>query len=211
MKDKKEDFFNLWKRVSIDDDGKAFECLFYLINKSLIKFCKMYVHQNEVAEELVSEVFVQCWINRKKLLDIENIATYLFVAVKNRSLNHTKKFSQIHLVQIEDTNEAKFINTYNPQQELEKKELIFKIEQAVETLPQQCRIVFRLIKEDGLKYKEVAEILELSPRTVQTQLFRAVKKLTIVLSDYRKPFISAKNNNPLLVKLIFISLLNYFF
>jgi len=58
------------------------------------------------------------------------------------------------------------------------------MEQSIEALPQQCRIIFRLIKEDGIKYKEVAEILNISPRTVQTQLFRAMKKLSVVLSDY---------------------------
>jgi RNA polymerase sigma-70 factor (ECF subfamily) len=58
------------------------------------------------------------------------------------------------------------------------------MDQAISGLPQQCRIVFRLIKEDGMKYKEVAEILNISPRTVQTQLFRAIKKLSVVLTHY---------------------------
>jgi DNA-binding CsgD family transcriptional regulator len=117
---------------------------------------------------------------------ILNPETYLFVAVKNQSLNHIKKYSSIHLVQIEETNSVEFVNTYNPQREIENKELIFRMDKAITALPQQCRIVFRLIKEDGMKYKEVAEILNISPRTVQTQLFRAVKKLSIVLSNYDK-------------------------
>ncbi|MBS1661857.1 MAG: RNA polymerase sigma-70 factor [Bacteroidetes bacterium] len=187
MKDRKIDTIHLWQRISNQDDDKAFESLFHLLNTALIKFSMMYVHRKEVAEEIVSDVFVKCWLSRKSLSDLRNIDTYLFVAVKNQSLNHLKKYSHIHLVQVEDSSEIKFIRTSTPQETLEKKELFFKMEQSIEELPQQCRIIFRLIKEDGLKYKEVAEILNISVRTVQTQLFRATKKLSAILSEYLAP------------------------
>jgi RNA polymerase sigma-70 factor (ECF subfamily) len=171
----------------------------------------MYVHQKEAAEEIVSDVFVRCWLNRKSLVDIQSMDTYLFVAVKNQSLNYLKKYSHIHLVQMEDTNEVKFVKTFSPQEALEKKELLFKMEQSIEALPQQCRIIFRLIKEDGIKYKEVAEILNISPRTVQTQLFRAMKKLSAVLSDYYNPVRNAGNTNALLNIILLVSFYRLFF
>lgn len=186
MRDRKVDTLRLWKLICNNDDENAFELFFHVLNNSLIKFCVLYVHQREIAEEIVSDVFVKCWLNRKNLTEIQNPETYLFVAVKNQSLNHIKKYSSIHLVQIEETNSVEFVNTYNPQKEIENKELIFRMDQAIAGLPQQCRIVFRLIKEDGMKYKEVAEILNISPRTVQTQLFRAIKKLSVVLTQYNK-------------------------
>ncbi|MGF7072497.1 RNA polymerase sigma-70 factor [Mucilaginibacter sp. NFR10] len=186
MRDRKVDTLKLWKLICNNDDENAFELFFHILNNSLIKFCVLYVHQREIAEEIVSDVFVKCWLNRKNLIEIQNPETYLFVAVKNQSLNHIKKYSTIHLVQIEETNSVEFVNTYNPQKEIENKELIFRMDQAIAGLPQQCRIVFRLIKEDGMKYKEVAEILNISPRTVQTQLFRAIKKLSVVLTQYNK-------------------------
>ncbi|WP_426586840.1 RNA polymerase sigma-70 factor [Mucilaginibacter sp. R-33] len=186
MRDRKVDTLKLWKLICNNDDENAFELFFHILNNSLIKFCVLYVHQREIAEEIVSDVFVKCWLNRKNLIEIQNPETYLFVAVKNQSLNHIKKYSTIHLVQIEETNSVEFVNTYNPQKEIENKELIFRMDQAIAGLPQQCRIVFRLIKEDGMKYKEVAEILNISPRTVQTQLFRAIKKLSVILTQYNK-------------------------
>lgn len=186
MRDRKVDTLKLWKLICNNDDENAFELFFHVLNNSLIKFCVLYVHQREIAEEIVSDVFVKCWLNRKNLTEIQNPETYLFVAVKNQSLNHIKKYSTIHLVQIDETNSVEFVNTYNPQKEIENKELIFRMDQAIAGLPQQCRIVFRLIKEDGMKYKEVAEILNISPRTVQTQLFRAIKKLSVVLTQYNK-------------------------
>ena len=206
MKDKKTDILDLWRLVSIQDDDKAFESLFYLLNMPLIKFSMMYVHQKEAAEEIVSDVFVKCWMNRKSLAGVHSMDTYLFVAVKNQSLNYLKKYSHIHLVQIEDGNELKFVKTFNPQEELEKKELLFKMEQSIEALPQQCRIIFRLIKEDGIKYKEVAEILNISPRTVQTQLFRAMKKLSIVLSDYGNRVGSASGTDTFLLIVVLCQL-----
>jgi len=179
------DTSGLWKQICFNDDLKAFEALFYSLNNRLIKFCILYVHQKEAAEEIVSDVFVKCWEGRKGLAEIVNPETYLFVCVKNQSLNYVKKYSNIHLVQIESSDKVEFVNTYDPQKELERKELHFLLDQAIAKLPQQACIVFKLIKEDGMKYKEVAEILNISPRTVQTQLFRAIKKLSAILSDHQ--------------------------
>jgi RNA polymerase sigma-70 factor (ECF subfamily) len=174
LKDSKIDISFYWRRVSGEDDHSAFESLFYLLNTGLIKFAMMYVHQKEAAEDIVAEVFAQCWMKRRELQDVRNINTYLFVAVKNRSLNYCKR-STLQLVQPEEPP--------TPEELLEKKELFFRMEQAIEELPQQCRIIFRLVKEEGIKYKEVAEILDISPRTVQTQIFRAMKRLSAVLAE----------------------------
>ncbi|RYG05341.1 MAG: sigma-70 family RNA polymerase sigma factor, partial [Chitinophagaceae bacterium] len=81
--------------------------------------------------------------------------------------------------------QARVINANDPAKELEWKEIAFELEKAIETLPHQCRTVFRLIREDGLRYKQVAEILNVSPRTVETQLFRAVKKLDKILQAHQ--------------------------
>ncbi len=181
MKNTKPDGVLLWKQICLEDDLKAFETFFHLLNTRLIKFCIFYIRQKEAAEEIVSDIFVRCWENRKSLADIANPETYLFVAVKNQSFNYLKKFSNIHLVQLETSNEVEFVNTFDPEKELERKELHFMMDQAIASLPQQACIIFKLIKEDGMKYKEVAEILNISPRTVQTQLFRAMKKLSVIL------------------------------
>jgi RNA polymerase sigma-70 factor (family 1) len=183
--------FDLWKKVCLDDDLKAFEQLFHTLNTKLIKFCIFYIRQKEAAEDIVSEVFIRCWESRHNLTEVANPETYLFVAVKNQSLNYIKKYSSIHLVQAEDSNELEFVDNYDPEKEMERKELHFILDKAISSLPQQACLVFRLIKEDGLRYKEVAEILNISPRTVQTQLFRAIKKLSVILAHHQ---VSAKQN-----------------
>lgn len=185
MKISKTDTSGLWNRVCFNDDIKAFELLFHNLNTRLIKFCIFYIRQKEAAEDIVSDVFIKCWESRKSLTGVANPETYLFVAVKNQSFNYLKKFSNIHLVQIEASDEVEFVNTFDPEKELERKELHFLLDKAIASLPQQACIIFKLIKEDGMKYKEVAEILNISPRTVQTQLFRAMKKLSIILSAHQ--------------------------
>ena len=186
LKNSKADISTLWYNICANDDLKAFELIFHLLNTRLIRFCVFYIHNKEAAEDIVSEVFVKCWENRKTLDQIANPETYLFVSVKNQSLNYIKKYSSIHLVQLEESHELEFINTYDPQRELEKKELYFLMDKAISSLPPQASIIFRLIKEDGMKYKDVAEILNISPRTVQTQLFRAMKKLAVILISHRE-------------------------
>lgn len=181
----KTNTIDLWKLVCLNDDYKSFESLFRALNHPLIKFSKFYTKNNEAAEDIVSEVFVKCWQNRKKLTDVANPDTYLFVAVKNQSLNYIKKHSQVQMVELQPADENKFMNTFDPEKELEHKELFLLMEQAVSSLPPQACMVFRMIKENGLKYKEVAEIMNISPRTVQTHLFRSIKKLSELLSVYR--------------------------
>jgi RNA polymerase sigma-70 factor (ECF subfamily) len=174
----------LWHAICHQSDSTAFESLFASHYSRLFNFCLLYIHQKEAAEEIVSDVFVKCWISRASLNHVLNPEVYLFVAVKNHALNYLKRFSNYRIVGIDEANADQLINSLYPGKELEKNELFFKMNQAIDSLPRQCRIIFRLIKEDGMKYKEVAEILHISPRTVQTQLVRAIEKLRRVMRPY---------------------------
>ena len=182
---KKDHILPLWQQVCFNDDVKAFESFYYLMYDALVRFSMMYIHQKEEAEEIVTDVFVKSWTNRHTMQHLERPDTYFFVAVKNQSLNYIKKYSSIHILPVDEANDVNLIDTANPQVQFEKKELRLYLDHAIDSLPLQCRIVFRLIKEDGLKYKEVAEILGISPRTVQTQLFRAIQKLSVSLAGYK--------------------------
>lgn len=178
---------DLWERFTKGSDVRSFEGLFHALNPRLIKFCTLYVHYQQVAEEIVSDVFVKCWMDRVQMQAVEKPETYLFIAVKNQALNYNKRFSSIQVVNIEDHDGGGvLINEASPELELEKKELIFKMDQAIGTLPRQCGIIFRLIKENGMKYKEVAEILNISHRTVHTQMLRAMKKMSKAMDPYLK-------------------------
>jgi RNA polymerase sigma-70 factor (family 1) len=162
---------------------QAFSSLFRLFYPRLLSFSLQYVHVKETAEEITNDVFIKLWNRKEYLEQVNNISTYLFVSVKNHSLNYLKQYSHIHVAVENTEGHTGLINRDDPEQQLEWKELSFQLSQAIDSLPDQCRTVFKLIKEDGFRYKEVAEILGISPRTVETQLFRAMKKIQALISS----------------------------
>lgn len=188
----------LQKRICQDNSEAAFTALFRLLYQSLYHFAMQYVHKHEAAEEVVNDVFVKIWKQRATMLEVQNLEGYMFIAVKNGSLNYIKQYSHYHIA-IDEENTGKLISLHNPEQEIEWKELHFKLQQAITSLPDQCRTVFRLVKEEGFKMKEVAEILNISPRTVETQLYRAVKRLDDLLNDLYK---QKKSNGDKLVSTV---------
>ena len=183
---------------------QAFASLFRLFYSKLHSFSMQYVHVKEVAEEITNDVFIKLWNRRDEILAINNLSTYLFVAVKNYSLNYLKQYSHLHVAVEDNDGVTALINRNDPEQELEWKEISFQLNQAIDDLPDQCRTVFKLVKEDGFRYKEVAEILGISPRTVETQLFRAIKKLQSVVNLYiQNPGRKQRKLPPSILSLLF--------
>lgn len=181
MKAAKPDLVVLWSKICQESDMNAFEQLYRFLYSRLIKFSIYYVGDKQAAEDLVTEVFVKCWENRSASTHVLNPESYFFIAVKNQSLKHLKKKSLVTFMDLADVDEDISATAQTPQYILETKELHQQLHFAIESLAPQAREVFRLIKEGGLKYKEVAELLNISPRTVQTQLFRAIAKLRLIL------------------------------
>ena len=185
----------IWQQqIACEGDEKAFAALFRHFYDRLLHFCMQYVYSREAAEEIVSDVFVKIWNRRADLQQVSNLEVYLFVAVKNLSLNYLEQYSSLRITPITDESGfARLINANDPEKTMEWKEILFRMDQEVSRLPDQCRRVFKLIKEEGFKYKDVAEILNISPRTVETQLFRAMKRLNEVIG----PFVATKlKKNP---------------
>lgn len=163
---------------------KAFEDLYRLFFARLFNFAMLYVHKKEIAEEIVNDIMVKIWNKREELNRIQNLETYLFVAIRNHCLNHLAQYSNYHVMLEPETSRAEIVNLNNPEWEMEWKEIYARLNKAIDELPDQCRTVFKLIKEEGFRYKQVAEILGISPRTVETQLFRAIRKLDRVIEMY---------------------------
>src|SRR5882757_8083133 len=167
-------------------DQRAFEDLYRLFFTRLFNFAMLYVHKKEVSEEIVNDVMMKVWNKKGDLSAVNNLETYLFVAVRNHSLNYLSQYSPYHIAIEPDSLRGQLIHMNDPGKELEWKEIYFRLNQAIDELPDQCRTVFKLIREEGFRYKQVAEILNISPRTVETQLFRAIKKLDGILQGHRE-------------------------
>ena len=171
----------LENHIQLNEDELAFNQLYKQQVVKLCEFASSYLEDKEASEEIVNDVFVKIWTGRHNLNKIRNMQVYLYVAVKNSCLNYLRstkaKKGKEGLV-----GEAFYFHlSTDPAQLLISKELQYKILIAVNELPARCKLIFKMVKEDGLKCNEVAAILEISNKTVFAQLAIALKKLESVL------------------------------
>ncbi len=178
----------LFHAIAYENDERAFEKLFYLYYARLVRFCVEYAKSQETAEDIVADLFARLWVKRHSLKEIRCPESYLFKAAKNGALNNLRRLSQVGANLIDEAELHKghlnFINS--PQSLLESKELVQLLTNAIESLPSQSRLILRLVKEEGFKAREVAEILQVSVRTVENQLYRALCRLEKVLALHPK-------------------------
>lgn len=211
MKAAKPDLVVLWNKICLEDDIKSFEQLYRFLYSRLIKFSIYYVVDKQAAEDLVTEVFVKCWENRAASTHVLNPESYFFIAVKNQSLKYLKKNSSITFIDLVDVEEDFSVTAQTPEYILETKELHRQLDFAIAGLAPQAATVFRLIKESGMKYKEVAELLNISPRTVQTQLFRAIAKLRLILQPLQDKGPDEKKLGKMISLIILVGTLSFFY
>ena len=173
----------LQKRIALYEDMKAYKELYYMLFDPLHRFSYSFVKSNEAAEEIVSDVFIKIWEIRTRLTEIENLKVYIYTITKNFSINYIHKNYKNVPLSIDEMDIDPQVGLENPEQLYISAELIGRIRQSIQQLPPQCRIIFQLVKEDGLKYKEVASILHISPLTVRNQLAIAVRKIAAALPE----------------------------
>jgi len=173
-------------RIALSEDMTAYEELYLLMFDSLFHFSYSFVKSKQVAEELVSDVFIKLWQIRSRLNAIENLKLYLFGMTKNFSLSYLARASKnlsIHLddMDLDAIDIESVIEFKNPEDLYISKETIKNVMKALQDLPPQCQIIFSLVKVEGLKYKEVARLLDISMFTVRNQVAIATKKIEAAL------------------------------
>jgi len=155
----------LQSQVAIGDT-RAFRQIFDALFSNLTKFSFSFVHSKEAATEIVDELFVQLWIKRADIMKINDLRVYLYTATKNASLNYiSKKAKQIEVEPYENLI-VQMTDMVSPEQLMITKEILQKIKEAVDSLPPRCKLIFKFVREDGLSYSEVAEILGLSIKII---------------------------------------------
>ena len=173
---------DLQMRIALSEDMKAYKELYLQMFDSLFHFSYSFVKSEQVAQELVSDVFIKLWQIRSQLTAIENLKLYLFGITKNFSLRYLANASKNVVIQLSDIeldqiNIEPLIEFKSPEDLYISKETVKYIMLAIRELPAQCQIIFSLVKIDGLKYKEVAELLDISVFTVRNQVAIATKKI----------------------------------
>lgn len=159
----------------------AFETLFKSHYANLCGYAVKYVWELEQAEEIVQDLFFNLWNKRSDLYISSSIESYLFRAVRNACLNYLKrkKIRENYASSVQETHNPGKVD--NP---VETLELQKKIDESVESMPPERKKIFLLSRHEGLKYKEIAEQLGISVKTVEAQMGKALKFLREELKEF---------------------------
>ena len=174
----------LLERISGKSDELAFRHLYEIFTPGLLRFSFSFLKNKELAEEVVSDVFFNVWVLRSKLQNIENIKAYLFTSARNTALNYLDKEKRYKAIQLDDLSVPLQIDEICPESELISKELKAAIGRAIDHLPERCKLIYSLAKIEQLKYKEIAQILDISVKTIDHQLTIAIKKIGFEIKNY---------------------------
>jgi RNA polymerase sigma-70 factor (family 1) len=172
--------------VAHNRDERSYKQLFLLFYNPLYRFAFSICKANEAAEEIVSDVMVKVWTMQHSLADIQNLKVYLFKAIRNTAFNYLSREQKHTSCELGDFYIELDSNLYQPEETALKKELIENVSAAIKQLPPKCQMVYKLVREDGFTYKEVAAILDISEKTVDRHLNIALHKLTSSLMQYLK-------------------------
>lgn len=165
-----------------EGNEKIFDYLFHLYYSGLYVYVKRYVDQSNVAEDIVQDFFVRLWDNRKQISINKSLKSYMFTSVRNSC------FDYLRHCKVQQRNEDKLLERIKNLKEDNdfyiEKELREKIDEAINKLPPACREIFVMNRFDGMKPAEIAGIRNISVRTVETQIGKALRVLRNELSSY---------------------------
>ncbi len=162
--------------ISENDSQQSFKLLFDQFSGALLSYASSITNNRAVAEEVVADVFVNIWQKRKLLTNISSLRYYLYSACKNTAINYQKK-KKATLIDIDEIDAAYLRTDQDPESACISAANLKIIFEAIHTLPPKCQFIFKLNREDGLTYKEIANILGISVKTVENQMGIAFKKI----------------------------------
>ena len=169
------DIFNKIKGV----DKGAFDKFFREHYEPLCHYANKFIFDLHQCEDIVQNVFVRIWNNRRRIIVTTSLKSFVYQSVRNSCIDYIRKQLNIKHVDIESIEEKEFEIT-----EPVTLELIEGVKEAIKNLPVKCQTIFRMSKEAGLSYKEIAEELDVSVKTVENQVGIALKKIRLYLREH---------------------------
>lgn len=167
-----------WRKIKEDGDLSSFSNLHSYFYPFLVEFAFTYIKEQEISEEVVDDVFINLWEKREKLENIRNIKSFLYTCTRNKALDYLRKINQEPQFDNELFKLESIKCDSESHHEVEMDEFLSLLQDAIEKLPSQCKMIFRMHLNDNLKNSEIAEIMGLAKKTVEAQIYIAYKKLT---------------------------------
>lgn len=170
-------------------DELAFEKVFKSNHSQIVGFCSQFIHDRDKAKSLAQEAFINLWLNREKIETLNGIKAFLFTYAKSSCLNYIRhrkiisKYEDIQLQSKEDQLNREVLESFdfNSLEFTELEDLIMK---SINDLPDQCRRVFMLSRFEGKMNKEIGADLNISVKSVEANMTRALKSLRADLAEY---------------------------
>lgn len=178
-------FFHRFK----NGDELAFEKIFISNHSQIVGFCNQFIADWDIAKSLAQEAFINLWLNREKIETINGIKAFLYTYAKSSCLNYIRhrkiisKYEDLQLQSKEDQLNREVLESFDFDS-LELIELEELISRSINELPDQCRRVFMLSRFEGKMNKEIAEDLNISVKSVEANMTRALKTLRTDLAEY---------------------------
>lgn len=170
-----------------EGNKEAFDFFFKHYYPRLIQFARIYVSCPQQAEDVVADVLTNMLIHRERVFALEHFEAYLFSSVKNKALSSLKKNQRIdpYPPEFEFEDFGPMARTAaDPYELLVEQELRARIQRIIECLPPKRKMVYQLIREESFTYRQAADLMEISERTVEVHLKLAVKALRGGIEDY---------------------------
>ena len=157
------------------NDDIAFKLIFQKFYKPLLVFTKTFTHDEDKAKDIVQEAFIILWNKRKDLLENSSLKNYLFTIAHRLYIDQYRKDQYRNKVLDELKTSALKTRIHDDENEIQKKSK--KLLMLVQNLPPRCKEILLLSKRDGLRYKEIALKLDISQKTVESQIRIAFQKI----------------------------------
>lgn len=168
-----------------EGDEHAFKKLFLRYYDPLCNFSWRFTRSKAISEDIVQDVFSDMWNLRQSLDPQQSISVYLYQAVKNKALDHIDHQKVVRRYQSKAAHAGQnFTYIQRTIQPRENAEFIKAVRQAIDDLPGRAQQVYTLHREDGLTYREIAEVMDISQKTVESQMSRALDLLRSRLNKY---------------------------
>ncbi len=165
----------LLEEISLNACERSYRELFLSLHPQLTSFAETILHSTQDAEEVVSDFFVNLWTKKEQFNAIDNPRLYIYVSIKNLSLNKLNSRKASLPAEIEWNTRMNSV-FFNPEELLMSQEVVNKLMDAINELPPKCKTIFKLVKENGLRYQEVATLMEISIKTVEAQMAIALRR-----------------------------------
>lgn len=164
---------------------KAFDVFFKHYYPKLVQFARMYVTSLQQAEDVVADVLTNLVIHRSRVFALEHFEAYLYSSIKNKALSAFKRGDRTNPYPLEFLDfKSQAPEVANPLDVLIEKELNDQICRIIHNLPPKRKMVFQLVREEGLSYRQVSQLMEISHRTVEVHLKLAIEALRAGVERY---------------------------